>query len=512
MLQMEGWQDGGLESGVPPLQPDFRSRLKSEPGLRFSDSTLAAGNRRHADELFALVHDARNMVAALNLYCDLLEEPGVLTAGSQHYAGELRLVGGASRRLLDKLETFGYRNEPDSGAPQPLSGRSDPRDLDPRDLDSRDVFDPLVPFDPFVRRHRRVAFSDSEPIESLAEELLANQSLLSALVGPAVTLGLTHFGGARPIAMSRDDLTRVLVNLARNAAEAMPTGGHLQIALEENPDGLCLSFTDNGPGIPQAALEAIFSPGYSTNVPLSQEHDCICWSSMPPMPAVRSACAEIAASLGYAVQSTSDLAQARSLLRGHAADILLVNLPYGSHQAWSWSPRSSCCTRHGGDRHDRLSSVNAAVEAMRRGASDYLTKPFAVDELSAVLERAASTVTVDTESRQLREQLRLSQGLGAMIGRSARWKSSTAFSPRSRRAPIRCWCWARAAPARNWSRAPSTPTGPMPQAVSARRLRLAGADADRERALRLREGRLHRRGQIQGRPLRLRRGRHRLSG
>jgi signal transduction histidine kinase len=245
-----------------------------------------AGNRRHADELFALVHDARNMVAALNLYCDLLEEPGVLTAGSQHYAGELRLIGGASQRLLDKLdklETFGYRNEPDSGSLQPLSGRSDPSDLDPRDLDSRDldrrdldprdVFDPLVPFDPFVRRHRRVAFSDSEPIESLAAELLANRSLLSALVGPAVTLGLTHSGGARPIAMSRDDLTRVLVNLARNAAEAMPTGGHLQIALEENPDGLCLSFTDNGPGIPQTALEAIFSPGYSTNVPLSREHD-----------------------------------------------------------------------------------------------------------------------------------------------------------------------------------------------------------------------------------------------
>jgi len=286
MLQMEGWQDGGLESGAPPLQPDFRSRLKSGPSLRFAGSALVAGNRRHADELFALVHDARNMVAALNLYCDLLEEPGVLTAGSQHYAGELRLIGGASQRLLDKLdklETFGYRNEPDSGSLQPLSGRSDPSDLDPRDLDSRDldrrdldprdVFDPLVPFDPFVRRHRRVAFSDSEPIESLAAELLANRSLLSALVGPAVTLGLTHSGGARPIAMSRDDLTRVLVNLARNAAEAMPTGGHLQIALEENPDGLCLSFTDNGPGIPQTALEAIFSPGYSTNVPLSREHD-----------------------------------------------------------------------------------------------------------------------------------------------------------------------------------------------------------------------------------------------
>src|SRR5580658_3521429 len=47
--------------------------------------------------------------------------------------------------------------------------------------------------------------------------------------------------------------------------------------------------------------------------------------------AVRSACAEIAASLGYAVESTGDLGQARSLLRGRASDILLVNLPSGNN-------------------------------------------------------------------------------------------------------------------------------------------------------------------------------------
>ena len=63
-------------------------------------------------------------------------------------------------------------------------------------------------------------------------------------------------------------------------------------------------------------------------------------------------------------------------------------------------------------------SVNAAVEAMRCGASDYLTKPFAMDELSTVLDRAAASHLTDTATRQLRERLRLSQGLGAMIGRS----------------------------------------------------------------------------------------------
>jgi DNA-binding NtrC family response regulator len=136
--------------------------------------------------------------------------------------------------------------------------------------------------------------------------------------------------------------------------------------------------------------------------------------------AVRSACVEIAASLGYAVESTGDLAHARNLLRGRTIDILLVNLPAGSGHGLEIVTEVKllypdiaviAMTASG--------SVNAAVEAMRCGASDYLTKPFAVDELSTVLERAAQRQVTDTATRQLREQFRLSQGLGAMIGRSA---------------------------------------------------------------------------------------------
>ncbi len=136
-------------------------------------------------------------------------------------------------------------------------------------------------------------------------------------------------------------------------------------------------------------------------------------------PAVRSACAEIAASLGYAVESTADLDHARSLLRGHAADILLVNLPYGSNVGLEMVsevkllyPQTAVIAM------TASGTVNAAVEAMRCGASDYLTKPFAIDELSTVLDRAASILMTDTSTRHLRERLRLSQGLGAMIGRS----------------------------------------------------------------------------------------------
>jgi signal transduction histidine kinase len=45
------------------------------------------------DSLAAVAHDARNMVTALELYCDLLEEPGVLTPAFHHYASELKAGG-----------------------------------------------------------------------------------------------------------------------------------------------------------------------------------------------------------------------------------------------------------------------------------------------------------------------------------------------------------------------------------------------------------------------------------
>ena len=136
-------------------------------------------------------------------------------------------------------------------------------------------------------------------------------------------------------------------------------------------------------------------------------------------PAIRSACAEIASSLGYVVDSTGDLGQARSLVRGHAVDIVLINLPGGSGhglelitEVKTLYPDTSVIAM------TASGSVSAAVEAMRCGASDYLTKPFGIDELSGVLERAGASHVTDKGTRQIRERLRLSEGLGAMIGRS----------------------------------------------------------------------------------------------
>jgi len=109
-------------------------------------------------------------------------------------------------------------------------------------------------------------FISTQPIKSLDQEVLANHNLLSALAGPGTTVGVSLYGGKRPIAMSSDDLTRILINLTKNAAEAMPQGGHIQIALEEFSDCLCLSISDTGRGLPESALEEIFTAGYTTHV------------------------------------------------------------------------------------------------------------------------------------------------------------------------------------------------------------------------------------------------------
>src|SRR3981081_3986748 len=65
-----------------------------------------------------------------------------------------------------------------------------------------------------------------------------------------------------------------------------------------------------------------------------------------------------------------------------------------------------------------FATVSSAVEAMRIGAGDYLTKPFALEELTTVLERTAQQLELDVQSRLLRERLRTQQGMGGLVGRS----------------------------------------------------------------------------------------------
>jgi len=63
-------------------------------------------------------------------------------------------------------------------------------------------------------------------------------------------------------------------------------------------------------------------------------------------------------------------------------------------------------------------TIESAVEAMRRGAYDYLTKPINLDKLELLVERACGRQGLMRENRELRQQLRRQFSVSGIIGQS----------------------------------------------------------------------------------------------
>jgi DNA-binding NtrC family response regulator len=135
--------------------------------------------------------------------------------------------------------------------------------------------------------------------------------------------------------------------------------------------------------------------------------------------AVRKTCCEIAARMGFAVLGANSATAALAILKHQEIDLLLLDLklPGGGglpllERVKTLQPDTAVIVM------TAFATVPSAVEAMRIGAGDYLTKPFALEELTMVLERAAQRHTIDVKSRLLRERLRTQQGMGGLVGRS----------------------------------------------------------------------------------------------
>src|SRR3954471_10727809 len=65
-------------------------------------------------------------------------------------------------------------------------------------------------------------------------------------------------------------------------------------------------------------------------------------------------------------------------------------------------------------------SIDSAVEAMKRGAVDFLTKPVQIERLEVLIQRALKTKTLEVEVKQLHERLDEKFSFEGIVGHSAK--------------------------------------------------------------------------------------------
>lgn len=70
-----------------------------------------------------------------------------------------------------------------------------------------------------------------------------------------------------------------------------------------------------------------------------------------------------------------------------------------------------------------FASIETAIDGMKRGAFDYITKPFKLSELSMTVERAIKFQQLESENKFLKEELSSKWKLAGMIGKSSSMKS-----------------------------------------------------------------------------------------
>lgn len=122
----------------------------------------------------------------------------------------------------------------------------------------------------------------------------------------------------------------------------------------------------------------------------------------------------------FDVYIAADIAGALGVLERESVDLVLTDLRLGGEDgmqlidkvlASSHPPVVVMMTAYG--------SVDAAVEAMRRGAYDFVTKPVNIDRLEMLLHRALRSRNVEKEVVELKKQVEKRYGLERLIGESA---------------------------------------------------------------------------------------------
>lgn len=121
----------------------------------------------------------------------------------------------------------------------------------------------------------------------------------------------------------------------------------------------------------------------------------------------------------FDIYTAANASEAATILKSEPIQLLLTDLRLGGDSgmqvldtalALPDPPLALMMTAYG--------SVDTAVEAMRHGAWHFVTKPLNLDEVEMLLKRALRSRNLETENKQLTQQVAKSHKLDRLIGKS----------------------------------------------------------------------------------------------
>ncbi len=138
-------------------------------------------------------------------------------------------------------------------------------------------------------------------------------------------------------------------------------------------------------------------------------------------PSVRKLCMTVGASLGFDCVEAEDGQAALVHLESNSPDLILADLMMPNMTGLEFLPRVkqllprteiAIMTGHG--------SIETAVQAMKLGAYDYITKPFRIEELKLLLQRMAEKIKLVAENQFLRDRVSTEMELSGIVGSSSK--------------------------------------------------------------------------------------------